>query len=773
MMMIMPPSIPRAQGRREQPIGKGRTSNKLIAFLALLTFLMMAMNSTEAAGLTCSSDAECRRNVCIFSACAPRSLTDGKCQNNNHCFYPATESCINSKCVAKSNAGGLCEEAADCSIKDSVCPASMCLSPSGGLCSLNTHCVSPQVCINTKCSAKSLTDGDCDEASDCANDGDTCENFKCETPLVPSLMVWDGNKAPLNPAESNPSVVVDDVLFVFEGYNFNTPMKVEAYSPLTKTWKSKAGPDVISVAHIVVAVGKLVFLIGGQSGSSLLTTFFSYDTTANTWDKSWTQLPEGRANVAAAAVDDTMFIFGGVGSSGVLNTIISLDISATDKAWIPRSPSAVLPDTNFGLSATVFGTDIYLTGGITRIPANTVLKYNTLSPTTSPSTNPNSMIETRSTHMTFVDPQTNRLYAVGGTFNFQNSVEFLDLDTPSGSWESANALNGVPFFSNSGGLIGSLFHFVSRQTLQVLDISVPASVKWSPFSNTPSPVATAIQMTSPNTITTVDTGSRKVAFYNTVSNTWSSGASNFPGRSLSNPGSAVVNGAMYVMGGELRGAGLNTVFALSAEGTTWIQQDNMPLERIRGCAAVDGANIFYFGGAYDSSSDPESTLFKMDTTKDKGNGLQWTTITPDSGSFIPTAVAFCSAVIVNRKLLIFGGDTASGGSPTGLIQSYDIDTNKWDDPSSLPTITPRSRLSAVFLKGFVFVIGGSPGGGFPYSALDKVEVFDVTAKKVTAIADMPTPRYGLGSVTDGSSIFSVGGTIYNTKFPSLEKLRLP
>jgi hypothetical protein len=231
---------------------------------------------------------------------------------------------------------------------------------------------------------------------------------------------------------------------------------------------------------------------------------------------------------------------------------------------------------------------------------------------------------------------------------------------------------------------------------------------------------------------------------------------------------------MYIMGGDRDYDARKEVFALSADGTTWIQQDDMPEARTQGCAAADGTNIFFYGGATYTYTDPQSTLFKMDTAKGKGSGLQWTTITPASGSATPTAVAFCSAVVAGRKLLIFGGSTTSSGdSPTELIQSYDIDSNIWDDPSLLPTIIPRSRLSAVFLKGFVFVIGGTVDAGRSPLALNKVEMFDVNAKTVSAITDMPTPRFGLGLVTDGSSIFSVGGkTSSSNNFPSVEKLRL-
>jgi len=91
--------------------------------------------------------------------------------------------------------------------------------------------------------------------------------------------------------------------------------------------------------------------------------------------------------------------------------------------------------------------------------------------------------------------------------------------------------------------------------------------------------------------------------------------------------------------------------------------------------------------------------------------------------------------------------------------------------SSLCHFTPRSRLSAVLLKGFVFVIGGTSDN---FRGLAKTEIFDTASLTVSTLKDLPSPRYGLGSVTDGVSIFSVGGQSFDgNAFPSLERLHTP
>lgn len=499
-----------------------------------------------------------------------------------------------------------------------------------------------------------------------------------------------------------------------------------------------------------------------------------YDTVNNLWDTPWPSLPEGRFNAAASVVGNVVFLFGGATNGNTLrNTILSFDTSNKANTW--QSRTAVLPAAVQGLSASTVGTNIYLTGGqiSSTIPTNSALKYNTQTPNTNPSPIAE-LFQARSGHVSFFNPSDQKLYVVGGIFDiFQNTIEAYDTtQTSSGFWTSPNAPNYVPISFASAGFIGSRLYLTGSSSsigaLQVLDVSIPTSLNWTPFPNSPSPGASIFQITGTSRITSIDTKSGPTSFYNIATNSWNAGGSLFPATNVLNAASAVVSGQVFVMGGDNGSSALNTVRSLNAAGISWSSRASLLEPRSGACAAASGSQIFLYGGASSSSSAPDNSMFVLDTTANSGNG-QWRKVA--AGAVTPTAVSNCAAVVVGSKVLIFGGATGSAGrTATGLIQSFDINTGAWDSPLSA-SITPRSRLSAVLLKGFVFVIGGTSDS---FSGLAKTEVFDTISQTVSTLQDLPSPRYALGAVTDGVSVFSVGGQSFDgNAFPSLEKLRTP
>eukprot|EP01096_Ripella_sp_DP13-Kostka_P007077 TRINITY_DN257_c0_g1_i15.p1 TRINITY_DN257_c0_g1~~TRINITY_DN257_c0_g1_i15.p1 ORF type:complete len:675 (+),score=231.24 TRINITY_DN257_c0_g1_i15:779-2803(+) len=215
------------------------------------------------------------------------------------------------------------------------------------------------------------------------------------------------------------------------------------------------------------------------------------------------------------------------------------------------------------------------------------------------------------------------------------------------------------------------------------------------------------------------------------------------------------------------GTALKTTKVLNSDQTSWNPRTDMNVARFGPCAAVEGTKIYVYGGRAGTSVLDAMEIYETDPAQGS-NFDTWEDVTDSSkGPNNPTPVWNCAAVSTGSKILIFGGKmNESPVSRVGMIQSFDIASKKWDEP--LPaSITPRYFHSATVLNGFVIVSGGTINNSNPVGT---VEAFRISTGEVIALPDMPTPRFGHGSVTDGNAVIFVGGL--NGEFiASIEKIR--
>jgi hypothetical protein len=66
--------------------------------------------------------------------------------------------------------------------------------------------------------------------------------------------------------------------------------------------------------------------------------------------------------------------------------------------------------------------------------------------------------------------------------------------------------------------------------------------------------------------------------------------------------------------------------------------------------------------------------------------------------------------------------------------------------------TARGGLAAAASAGFLYAFGGESPGVFPHT-----EEFDPALNRWRRVADMPTPRHGMGAVTVDDVIHLIGG----------------
>ena len=105
--------------------------------------------------------------------------------------------------------------------------------------------------------------------------------------------------------------------------------------------------------------GKLVYVVGGSSGTSDLATVEAYDPAADTW-ATMPDLSQGRSDFGMAVADARLVAVGGTSAGQVLTSVAALDL--TTATWID------LPDMDtarHGLAVAAVGKTVYAIGGST------------------------------------------------------------------------------------------------------------------------------------------------------------------------------------------------------------------------------------------------------------------------------------------------------------------------------------------------------------------------------------------------------------------------
>ena len=120
------------------------------------------------------------------------------------------------------------------------------------------------------------------------------------------------------------AAVVNDILYVFGGkpnvsacpQAYCQLTVVEAYDPATDTWSTKSPMPTPKDSIAVVAVGEIIYVIGGfLNGTGRLTSVESYDAATDTWTEL-APLSLGKSYSAGGLLGSTIVAAGGLTNSG-------------------------------------------------------------------------------------------------------------------------------------------------------------------------------------------------------------------------------------------------------------------------------------------------------------------------------------------------------------------------------------------------------------------------------------------------------------------------
>ncbi|MCK4258919.1 MAG: hypothetical protein KAX49_08075 [Halanaerobiales bacterium] len=238
-------------------------------------------------------------------------------------------------------------------------------------------------------------------------------------------------------------------------------------------------------------------------------------------------------------------------------------------------------------------------------------------------------------------------------------------------------------------------------------------------------------------------------------------------KDVSYPANAEVNGKVYVIGGLSRedyyhgGEYLNLNQVYDPVTNEWVLKAPMPTARLQCGIGVINGKIYVVGGMNDGSY--LTTIEMYDPVTDR-----WTTMAP-----MLTPRATLVVGVVNGKIYAIGGGNdklmPSGGgyeyTPLNIVEVYDPITNTWTQKAPIPT--PRARFAVGVIDNKIYAIGGIEPS---HRAVCKNEVYDLETDCWTVAVDMPRARtfFGIG-VIDGM-IYALGGSsldptidVYNPK----------
>lgn len=256
------------------------------------------------------------------------------------------------------------------------------------------------------------------------------------------------------------------------------------------------------------AIGTKIYVVGGETNSAVLSVNEIYDTTTNTWS-SGAPMPTARWLGASAVVNNVFYAIGGGDAPGAAFSVVEAYDPATD-TWSTMAPMPILND---NIYAAVEDNIVYVIGGFN--PASgrlaTALAYDPASNIWS-TLAPLKVGKSESA----VGLVGSTIIAAGGLTASGVTADNEGYNAATNSWE---ALAPVPTAGQAGcfGESGGLFYLAGGQN-----------------ASQPLTVAQA---------------------YSVQTNTWATGLAPMPFATVT-PGSAMVGGRLYCLGGADTGAQL-------------------------------------------------------------------------------------------------------------------------------------------------------------------------------------------------------------------------
>lgn len=231
-----------------------------------------------------------------------------------------------------------------------------------------------------------------------------------------------------------------------------------------------------------------------------------------------------------------------------------------------------------------------------------------------------------------------------------------------------------------------------------------------------------------------------------------------------------LNGEIYVAGAFTgkypHETPIPNVHIYNPKQDSWRTGAEIPRKRGAAGAFVYKDKIYVVCGIQDGHWDGHVTWFDVyDPKTDK-----WE-ILPDA----PHARDHVSAAVLGDKLYLAGGRRSYAANKqvfeltVNEVDVYDFTKNKWTIlPASANIPTPRAGCSAVTLDGKILIIGGESGS--QPTAHNEVEAFDPEAMNWTKLSPLTITRHGTGVTKIKNKLYTAAGSLNRGGGPELNSV---
>ncbi|MDT5136252.1 MAG: hypothetical protein QOD58_514 [Mycobacterium sp.] len=411
--------------------------------------------------------------------------------------------------------------------------------------------------------------------------------------------------------------------------------------------------------------GKLVYTVGGASGSTDSAAVEAYDPAAKAWT-TLPSLPRPRSDLGVAIADGRLVALGGVSGGQVLKNVSVFDLTA--KTWdsLPDMATA-----RHGMAVAAVVKTIYAIGGSTG-PADQQVVSSAESLTlpmrkTQPAAQWRTLPDAKSPRLMMAWTVLNdKIWLMGGLYMgaILNTVESYDPRT--GVWETGPPLP-----------VG--LHHAAAATYRGEVVVLGGA-----------------------TDNIADASNRVFALRG---NNWVELPALTHARAA--PAAAVVGDKLVVVGGQnaKQVVPQTEVF----DGSSWKDAADMPTPREHLAAVSDGTYVYSVGGRF-LSADKNSAAFER---FDPGTGA-WTKLVD-----MPTPRGSYGATFIDGRVVAIGGEEPT--QVLAVVESYDIAEAKWSRLIPMPTARHGEAVATV--GHTIYVIGGAnrpshEGGTATVEALD-------------------------------------------------------
>jgi N-acetylneuraminic acid mutarotase len=209
-----------------------------------------------------------------------------------------------------------------------------------------------------------------------------------------------------------------------------------------------------------------------------------------------------------------------------------------------------------------------------------------------------------------------------------------------------------------------------------------------------------------------------------------------PGGARQEVGVAEVNGVLFVLGGQ--GQTGRRLESYDPKANRWETHEMVPIPADHPNVASAAGKLYLLGATGTAATYEYDPAMK-----------RWTQKRP-----IPTQRAAAAAAGIGTKVYVAGGQ-GGGSQMLRAFEAYDTTTDTWEALPELPA-PGRNHVPGVAVDGIFYVIGGRTGG--PTTGLQRrVDAFDPRTGMWSQKAEMPTARGGHGVGVVGGMIIVVGG----------------